>query len=102
MPLPPALLLGLCLLAPKADEPAAPPDLARLRELLHDRTNPRGQSQAALLLVQARDAEAEKIVHDGLRQGDDDVFMALASAVSARSSSNAARLASRSGSRRAS
>src|SRR5262245_23640638 len=84
MPILPPLLLGLSLLAVTAEEQssAAGPDLAHLRELLGDRNNPRGQSQAALLLVQSKDPEAEKAVRAGLHQADDaDVFLALASAV---------------------
>jgi HEAT repeat protein len=67
-----------------ADDPAKPAetDVARLHEMLQDREHPRGQSQAALLLVQAAGAEAERVVHQGLRRADDpDVFLALASAV---------------------
>ncbi len=69
------ILLGLGLLA-------AAPDLAQVREMLHDRQNPGGQSQAALLLVQDPAAEAEKAVRQGLRQTEDaDIFGALAAAV---------------------
>jgi HEAT repeat protein len=77
------LLLGLGLLA--ANPAAARPpdaDLAQLRELLHDREDPRGQSQAALLLVQSSDPGAEKLVRQGLRRPEsDEVFLALAAAV---------------------
>src|SRR4051794_36553787 len=78
------LLLKLALLVPVAGLSAAPPsDPARLRELLRDRQHPRGQSQAALLLVQSADPDAEEIVREGLRQTDaGDVFTALATAVS--------------------
>ena len=59
------LLLGLSLPALRAEEQSSPaPDVAHLRELLLDRNNPRSQSQAALLLVRARDVEAEKAVRD--------------------------------------
>jgi HEAT repeat protein len=77
------LLLHLALLIAVADTWAAPPtDPARLRELLHNRESPRGQSQAALLLVQSPSSDAEEIVHEGLRQTDAvDVFSALATAV---------------------
>jgi HEAT repeat protein len=63
--------------------PAAPdPDLGQLRELLHDRLDPRGQSQAALLLVQSKDPAAEKIVRQGLRTPEnEEAFQALATAV---------------------
>jgi HEAT repeat protein len=50
--------------------------------MLHDRQNPGGQSQAALLLVQDPGAEAEKAVRKGLRQVEDvEVFLVLAAAV---------------------
>jgi HEAT repeat protein len=72
------LLSHLALLIPVA----AAADPARLRELLHDHQHPRGQSQAALLLVQNPTADAEEIVHEGLRQTEAvDVFSALATAV---------------------
>jgi HEAT repeat protein len=59
-----------------------PPDTGRLQELLLDHTNPRSQSQAALLLVQLTSPEAETIVREGLRQTDSqDVFLALTAAV---------------------
>lgn len=77
------ILLGLGLLLTAA-EPRRPaePDPALLQEILHDRQHPRGQCQAALLLVQDRSAEAEKIVRQGLLQTDDvDLFLALATAV---------------------
>src|SRR3954470_5645046 len=66
---------------------ASPParaelDLANLREVLHDRQDPRGQSQAALLLVQSTDPGAEKLVRQGLRQPEEtEVFLALTTAV---------------------
>jgi HEAT repeat protein len=57
-------------------------ELANLRELLQDRQDPRGQSQAALLLVQSGEAAAEKIVRQGLRQPEnEEMFLALAGAV---------------------
>jgi HEAT repeat protein len=77
------ILLALGLLLP-ADDPARAvgPDVARLQEMLLDHEHPRGQSQAALLLVQSTAPEAEKAVHQGLRRADDsDVFLALAAAV---------------------
>ncbi|MHB1425213.1 MAG: HEAT repeat domain-containing protein [Gemmataceae bacterium] len=58
------------------------PDLAHLREMLHDRQHPHGQSQAALLLVQSNLDGAEKAVRDGLRGVENaEVFLALAAAV---------------------
>jgi HEAT repeat protein len=57
-------------------------ELGNLRELLQDREDPRGQSQAALLLVQSRDCAAEKIVRRGLLQPEnEEAFLALAAAV---------------------
>jgi HEAT repeat protein len=85
----PHVLLLLALLA--ADPPARPPaagaspseiELGNLRELLCDRQDPRGQSQAALILVQSREAGAERLVHQGLRQPEnEETFLALAAAV---------------------
>jgi HEAT repeat protein len=50
--------------------------------MLQDHEHPRGQSQAALLLVQSAAPEAEKAVRQGLRRADDpEVFLALATAV---------------------
>jgi HEAT repeat protein len=77
------LLFGLGLVL---GDPAAPRtsemDLAHLREVLHDRQDPRGQSQAALLLVQSNDPGAEKLVRQGLHQPEDtEVFCALVAAV---------------------
>lgn len=79
----PSALLGLLLFGPSAVVSAPPsPDPASLREMLHDRQNPRGQSQAALLLVQSRSADADEIVRQGLRQTEaSDIFIALATAV---------------------
>lgn len=73
-----ALVTALLLL------PAVPSDLdlGQLRELLYDRLDPRGQSQAALLLVQSKDPAAEKIIRQGLRQTEnEEAFQALAAAV---------------------
>jgi HEAT repeat protein len=77
------VLLGLGLLLTDA-EPArtAGPDPALLQEMLLDRQSPRGQCQAALLLVQDHSPEAEKVVRQGLLQTDDpELFVALAAAV---------------------
>ena len=50
----------------------------QLRETLEDRLDPRGQSQAALLLVQSADPSAEKLVRQGLRQSEnEETFLAL-------------------------
>src|SRR5262249_8719534 len=60
----------------------AGPDLALLQEMLLDRQSPRGQCQAAPLLVQDRSPEAEKVVRQALLQTDDpELFVAVASAV---------------------
>ncbi len=78
-----AILLGLGLMMP-GGEPARPPDAdpARLQETLHDHRDPAGQSQAALLLVQATTDDAECAVRQALEQTEDvDVFTALAGAV---------------------
>jgi HEAT repeat protein len=77
------LLLGLGLLLNGPTPPRTPEvQLAHLREVLHDRQDPRGQNQAALLLVQSADPAAEKIVREGLRQPEEtEVFLALATAV---------------------
>ncbi len=57
-------------------------DLAHLREVLEDREDPRGQGQAALLLVQSRDPAARKLVAQGLRHPEnEEMFLALANAV---------------------
>jgi HEAT repeat protein len=77
------ILLGLGLLA-AGDAPPRPADLdvAPLQELLHDRQSPRGQSQAALLLVQSGAAGAEAAVRAGLKAPQEaDTFLALAGAV---------------------
>jgi HEAT repeat protein len=63
-----------------AQSPALDP--ANLREMLQDRQHPRGQNQAALLLLQSNGPEAEKLVRQGLQQSEDaEVFLALATAV---------------------
>lgn len=73
--------LGI-LLAASALGQAPSPDLASLQEMLLDHQHPRGQSQAALLLVQHVAPESEKIVRQGLQQAEDgEVFLALANAV---------------------
>jgi HEAT repeat protein len=78
-------LIFLCSLGILIGEPTTHTtdlDLAHLREVLHDRQDPRGQSQVALLLVQSPDPGAEKLVHQGLHQPEDtEVFMALVTAV---------------------
>jgi HEAT repeat protein len=77
------ILLGLGLLFAERD--VADPrggDLAHLQEMLQDRQHPHGQSQAALLLVQSKQAGAEKTVRAGLRRVESaEVFLALAAAV---------------------
>src|SRR5262249_24166961 len=77
------ILLGLGLILGEAGAGRPPgEDLARLQELLHDHQHPRGQSQAALLLLQSG-PDAEKAVRQGLQQTEDTgVFLALAAAVS--------------------
>jgi HEAT repeat protein len=79
-PIQPILLgLGLLLGSPLHTTDV---DLAHLCEVLHDRQDPRGQSQAALLLVQSPDPGAEKVVRRGLRQPEEvEVFLALTAAV---------------------
>jgi HEAT repeat protein len=75
-----ALLLIVATALPGAD--ATTPDLPRLREMLYDRQAPLQQSQAALLLVGCREAEAADVVRQGLRQTDSvEVFCALAAAL---------------------
>ncbi|MFQ3592152.1 MAG: HEAT repeat domain-containing protein [Gemmataceae bacterium] len=57
-------------------------EVGQLRELLFDRLDPRGQSQAALLLVQSKDPAAEKIIRAALIQLDnEEAFQALATAI---------------------
>jgi HEAT repeat protein len=68
--------------APEVDSCVAEMELGNLRELLQDREDPRGQSQAALLLVQSHDSGAERIVRRGLLQPEnEESFLALAAAV---------------------
>jgi HEAT repeat protein len=89
----PVFLFGLALLVPPPggpeSSPALPtpalervPDLTLLQEMLRDRQNPRGQSQAALLLLQDTSPEAEIIVRQVLQQTEDsEGFQAMALAV---------------------
>ena len=81
-PLPSLLLtLGLMNGIGQAPEPPAH-DLARLREMLHDRLHPRLQSQAALLLLQDETKDAQDLFRLELRQtNDSEVFAALTSAL---------------------
>ncbi len=66
---------GLGALAPSVD-------IARLREMLLDRGQPRLQNQAALALVQVQSGEAEALIRQGLEQAEDlEMFLALASAI---------------------
>ncbi len=78
------ILIGLGLLLPAA-EPARPSeaDPARLQETLHDRGDPAGQSQAALLLVQCptEDAESRPSARQLEQTEEVDVFSVLAGAV---------------------
>src|SRR5262245_25426449 len=77
-----ATLLHLAGLGLLLTQTACEPDLAQLQEVLADRQDPRGQSQAALLLVQSADAEAEAVIRRGLRQTEsEEMFAALAAAV---------------------
>jgi HEAT repeat protein len=74
------IMLAFALFTAGAEAGGADP--GQMREMLHDRQNPGGQNQAALLLVQQPGAEAEKAVREGLRQVENtDVFLALAAAV---------------------
>jgi HEAT repeat protein len=58
------------------------PDITLLQEMLRDRQNPRGQSQAALLLVQSNLSEAEAAIRQGLQQIEDaEMFQAIALAI---------------------
>lgn len=62
--------------------PPPPVDIARLREMLLDRGQPRLQNQAALALVQVHSGEAEALIRQGLEQAEDtEMFLALASAI---------------------
>jgi HEAT repeat protein len=78
-----AVLLTTLLAQPPASATDGPgPDLALLREMLHDKQHPRGQTQAALLLMQSPSPEAERVVREGLSHAEEpEVFQALASAV---------------------
>jgi HEAT repeat protein len=84
--LPQLVLVGLGVLTgaaePGAHDPGPRgPDLALLEEMLRDKQHPRGQSQAALLLMQSPAAQAERIVRQGLRRTEEpEVFAALAAA----------------------
>ncbi|MCS6852863.1 MAG: HEAT repeat domain-containing protein [Gemmataceae bacterium] len=77
--------LGLAALLPSqsaAPPPAVAGDLPRLREMLHDRQHPLGQSQAAMVLVQDPSPDAQEIVRHGLKQSEaPEIFLALASAI---------------------
>ncbi len=82
MQTPLSLLLGLTLLVQQTDLLPCEPDPCQLQEVLHDRNDPRGQSQSALLLLQSSDPAAEKIIREALRQADnEETFVALAGAV---------------------
>ncbi len=77
------LVLGLGFFVPSS-EPLQEriPDLTLLQEMLRDRQNPRSQNQAALLLVQSNQPEAEAIIRKGLQQVDDpETFQALTQAI---------------------
>lgn len=76
-------MVGMGMFGPMAETAPLPaPDVARLREVLHDRTQPLAQSQAALLLVQARTAEANRILRRALQETETpDVFLAITSAL---------------------
>jgi len=78
-----SVLLCLALmLSGTGQQSPAQTDLAHLREILHDKQDPRNQSQAALLLLQSPSPEAEEIIRAGLKQtGAEDVFTALAAAL---------------------
>jgi HEAT repeat protein len=84
-----AVILGLgVLLADHAGASAPELDLAHLREVLEDRQDPRGQTQAALLLVQSHESGAARVVHQGLRHPEnEEMFLALAAAVRLRQDS---------------
>jgi HEAT repeat protein len=80
-----AVLLSLAVLAPQANDPPnlkPTADLARLRELLQDRQEPRVQNQAALLLLQDHSEQAESLVRQVLAQVDaPETFLALCAAI---------------------
>lgn len=76
------ILLGLGMLLSDGSSGPRKPDLACLQEMLHDRQQPQGQSQAALLLMESKLEGAAKIIRDGLRRVEDaDLFLPLAAAV---------------------
>jgi HEAT repeat protein len=76
------ILLGLGMLLSDGSSGPRKPDLAHLQEMLHDRQQPQGQSQAALLLMESKVEGAAKIIRDGLRRVEDaDLFLPLAAAV---------------------
>lgn len=82
MPITLALLTSVGFLVAEQTILPCEPDLSQLQEVLHDRQDPRGQSQSALLLVQSNDPAAEKILRDGLRQLDnEETFLALVAAI---------------------
>jgi HEAT repeat protein len=61
---------------------AGVPDVAQLEEMLHDRQNAAGRSQAALVLVQSSDPAAGRVLRHGLQQLEDpDLFAVIAAAV---------------------
>lgn len=77
---PSSLLAQSPSLAATAAQP--PVDIARLREMLMDRGQPRLQNQAALALIQVHSGEAEALIRQGLEQAEDaEMFLALASAI---------------------
>ena len=76
------ILLGLGMLLSDGSSGPGKPDLAHLQEMLHDRQQPQGQSQAALLLLESKRDGAARIIHDSLRRVEDaDLFLPLAAAV---------------------
>ncbi|MFO0879988.1 MAG: HEAT repeat domain-containing protein [Gemmataceae bacterium] len=83
MPTSVSLIIGLGLMLPAFESPTpCEPDLGQLQEVLADRQDPRGQSQAGLLLVQSGDPDAESVVRNHLRQTEnEETFIALATAV---------------------
>jgi HEAT repeat protein len=78
-----AVIVGVSLCLPVGDaHPTTAPDLARLREVLHDRGQPVEQSQAALLLLQVHNPDADRILHRALQELESpDVFLAVTSAL---------------------
>src|SRR3954454_20529301 len=79
----PSLLIAIGLLfGPRQTTEPPANDVARLREMLHDRLHPRLQSQAALLLLQDTSKDAQDLVRFELRQtNDSEVFAALTTAL---------------------